>query len=69
VETYNKMVATGKIPEAVIILVVTAVCVPYIYGPCLTMANIFLQVENALKEWSSGEYVALQFSDDVASSR
>jgi Domain of unknown function (DUF6532) len=40
IETYNKMVAEGKIPEAVVILVVTAVRVMHTFGPWLTRANI-----------------------------
>jgi hypothetical protein len=63
------MVGIGKVPEFVIILVVTAVRVRPITGLLLMMANLLLQVENALMEWSSGDHIALQFSDDAASSR
>jgi hypothetical protein len=69
VQTYKKMVGIGKVPEFVIILVVTAVRVRPITGLLLMMANLLLQVENALMEWSSGDHIALQFSDDAASSR
>lgn len=67
-QTYNKIVAEGKIPECLIILVVTAVCFLCIIEPLLTSTHLF-QIENALKEWSTGEQISLQFSDDVASSR
>jgi hypothetical protein len=67
VQMYNKIVSEGKIPESLIILVVTAVCVLCI-RPLLIIVHPS-QIENALMEWSTDEQISLQFSDDVASSR
>jgi hypothetical protein len=71
VQTFKKLCTMKQIPDSIIILVVTAVRLisAKVVPKCTNISYCESQAENAITEWSTGEYIPIQFSEEVCSRR